>query len=156
VLQKKAAEFLQKIGNKLIFIYPESNYFSTHERPLWFPNTRREMLEMKQSIQACSKMPVAQNIEFYAIDPRKAAVNALVWDVLSLCSPFTSTTVAGSVRSEQVAGYIYIEGHRDRWVLLNSEHAKRVMSTITLLLETGSGSGAILKQRIQGERYGPP
>jgi transcriptional regulator with XRE-family HTH domain len=152
VLQEKAAEFLQETGNKLIFIYPDSNYLSTRERPIWFANTQRQMLEMKQSIQAFSKLPVKQNIEFYAIDPRKGASNPLVWDVLSLCGPFTSTTVAGSIQSERVAGYIYVEGPRDRWVLLNSEHAKRVMSTVTLFLAAGSGSGAILKQEIQDER----
>lgn len=146
VLQEKAAEFLQKAENRLIFIYPTWKDSSTLKRPIWFPNARREMHEMRELIQSFSKRPLKAQIQFFGIDVPHAANDLVALNALSLCSPFTSTTIAGSSSREHVAGYVYVEGPKDRWVLLTPEHAKRVLATITALLQKNPENGAIINE----------
>jgi len=147
-LQEKAAEFLQRTENKLVFIYPTWKDSSVLKRPVWFPNARREMLEMRELIQSFSKRPLKPQIQFFGIDVFQAATDLVALNALSFCSPFTSTTIAGSSTGEHVAGYVYVEGPRDRWVLLTIEHARRVLATITALLEKSPENGAIVHEEL--------
>jgi transcriptional regulator with XRE-family HTH domain len=148
ILQEKAAEFLQRGQNCLIFIYPESGGLSSPHHSIWFSNSREDMLEMQESIQAFSKRPIKQQIQFYAIDPRKTGNDPLLLDVFSLCSPFTAITIAGSAPPRHVAGYVYVEGSKERWVLLTNEHARRVLATVTRLLTRASELGGIAQQKL--------
>lgn len=146
ILQAKAAEFLKRPDNRLVFIYPKSNGFTQASDSLWFHNTHQDMMQIQKAVQEFSDRPVADQIQFYGIDVRSAGGDPLLIQALSLCGPFTAMTITGPRAAHQNAGYVYIEAPRDRWVLLRVEHAKRALHTITLLLERAVEGKGVTKE----------
>lgn len=134
LLQKTASECLQKPGNRLVFLYPRWSTSFGPGRPIWFLNTRREMLGIRDAVQSFSKRPIRSQIEFYGLNVQET--DPALMSVLSFCSPFTAMTVASSPPSDHVAGYLYVEGPRDRWILLKPVNARRAFDAITLWLNT--------------------
>jgi hypothetical protein len=110
---------------------------------LWFQNTTREMLEIQAAIRKFLKHPMRDRIQFHAIDAYNAGRDPVLLSALSLCNPFMCTTIASSQSPHHVAGYVYVEGPKDHWVLLKAEHAKRIHDLIISLLEKASGNGSI-------------
>lgn len=147
LLQEKAAEFLQRPDNRLIFLYPYCKDVSV-PGAFWFPNSRREMLEMQASIQTFSRRRLTKQVEFYGIDVTSVGGDLLLLSGLSLCSPFTATTIATSSATHHVAGYVFVEGPKDRWVLLKAEHARRVLTTITRLVERATENKGVIKEHL--------
>jgi transcriptional regulator with XRE-family HTH domain len=148
LLQRTASACLQRPSNRLVFLYPRWDAAAGLVRQLWFPNTRREMLEIRRAVQAFSKREIGSQIEFYSLDIQETGSDPALASVLSFCSPFTAMTVACSPPSDRVAGYIYVEGPRDRWVLLKPENAKRAFDAITLLLNTQGRGRSVVRQRL--------
>jgi transcriptional regulator with XRE-family HTH domain len=131
LLQEKAAAFLDRAGNQLIFLYPECTNGHDSCRKVWGSNARRDSLLLRRSIETFSKRRPQDRIQFQCIDVHKPGAETLTLNILSLCSPVTSTTIASSISSDYVVGYIYVEGPRDRWVLLKHAEAKRILDIIT-------------------------
>jgi transcriptional regulator with XRE-family HTH domain len=148
LLQKTASECLQRPGNRLVFLYPRWSSFFGTGRPIWFPNTHREMSGIREAVQSFSKRPIESQIEFYGLNVQETKADSALMSVLSLCNPFTAMTVASSPPSDRVAGYIYVEGPRDRWILLKPENAKRAFDAITLLLNTPARRGSVVLEHL--------
>lgn len=147
VLQKKAAEFLEGEGKAIVFFYPKVDARNTVDVSLWHHNTERERNEIRRSIQSFSAKPIARRIRFVEIDTGMTQTSPIAWQVVSLCGPFTSTTIASSGAIGDVAGYVYVEGPRDRWVLLRTEQAQRAATVLESALEiAGRGHGPIREQ----------
>jgi hypothetical protein len=134
LLQEKAAEFLGNTTNRLVFLYPECMRKGDHCRTVWYANTRRESLLIRRSVEAFAKRPLRDQIQFHNIDVHNIDDESTL-GILSLCSPVTSTTVATSMSSDYAAGYVYVEGPHDRWVLLKHAAAKRILNVIALWLD---------------------
>jgi transcriptional regulator with XRE-family HTH domain len=136
VLRSKAAEFLQNKENRLLFIYPDAEKLSTQSGSLlWYPNSEREITGLREAIQEHSKRFIGQQIQFHRIDVMGTAHDILLLQALSLCGPFTVMTIAASRKTADVTGYVYVEGPKDRWVLLKPEHSRKALTLITRLLE---------------------
>jgi len=135
LLQQEAAAFLGRTGNRLIFIYPECLKMCDSCRAVWGSNARRDGLLLQRSIEVVGKQRLKNRIEFYGIDVHKAGADISALNVLSLCSPVTSTTIAHSISSDYLAGYVYVEGPRDRWVLLKHTEANRVLGMMAVWLK---------------------
>lgn len=148
VLQERAAEFLERPHNRLVFLYPSCGGFPTMDGSLWFQNTTREMLEIQAAIRKFSRHPMRDRIQFHAIDAYNAGSDPVLLSALSLCNPFMCTTIASLQSPHHVAGYVYVEGPKDHWVLLKSEHAKRIYDLIVILLEKASGSRSIRQKQL--------
>jgi transcriptional regulator with XRE-family HTH domain len=149
LLQKTASECLQRSGNRLVFLYPQRSASLGQDHPIWFPNTRREMSEVREAVQSFSKRPITRQIEFYGLHVQEAGTCPALVDVLSFCNPFTAMTVTSSPPSDRAAGYIYVEGPRDRWILLKPENAKRAFDAITLLLNNSAKGNGVVLERFQ-------
>ncbi|MGB9236825.1 MAG: hypothetical protein WCC04_20645 [Terriglobales bacterium] len=130
VLQAKAAKFLKNGANMLAFFYPKIDVRCKPDENLWFHNTEHERIELKRAIQASSKRPLAGRMRFFEIDTSVMPLAPIVSQLMSLCGPFTATTVTNSVSRDHGAGYVYVEGPRDRWVLLKPEHASRALRVV--------------------------
>jgi transcriptional regulator with XRE-family HTH domain len=131
LLQEKAAVFLDRSGNRLVFLYPECEEAHDACRKVWGSNARRDSLLLRQSVERLSKHPLQDRIQFQRIDVHEFGADTLTLNILSLCSPVTSTTIASSISSDYVIGYVYVEGPRDHWVLLKHAEAKRILDMIT-------------------------
>jgi hypothetical protein len=140
LLQQKAATFLDRGGSQLIFLYPEC--LKAHEscQNIWGPSAQQGPALLRRSIETFSKHRLQERIHFYAIDVHQVGADFSTLHLLSLCSPVTSTTIAGSVSSGYVVGYVYVEGPRDRWVLLKHPEAKRILDIITSWLAQQSNT----------------
>ncbi len=128
VLREKTASFLEGDGNTFFCFYPKID--SRSELSLWHHNTARERSEFREAIQAISSKSIARKIRFIEIDTSTKQASPITWQVLSLCGPFTTTTIASSAPPGHAAGYVYIEGPRDRWVLLKPEQARRAATIL--------------------------
>jgi transcriptional regulator with XRE-family HTH domain len=131
LLQEKAAAFLERAGNQLIFLYPECEKAHDTCRKVWGSDARRDSLLLQKSIERLSKHRLQDRVQFRRIDVHEFRADTLTLNILSLCSPVTSTTIASSISSDYVIGYVYVEGPRDRWVLLKHVEAKRILDMIT-------------------------
>jgi transcriptional regulator with XRE-family HTH domain len=128
ILLETAARYLEGNGNTLFFVYPKIDVRS--ELNLWHHNTERERFELREAIQVFSKKSVGRKVRFMEIDTGSALTSPIAWQILSLCGPFTTTTIASSTPSGHAAGYIYVEGPRDRWVLVKPEQARRAATIL--------------------------
>ncbi len=146
ILQAKAAEFLEGPENRLIFIYPKRVSSRSGSRTFWFQNGRDEMVKTRQLVQAFSSRSVANQIQFYGIDVRSSPSDPLLLEGLSLCGPFTTITLTSPRPRQPVAGYVHVEGPRDRWVLLRPDNAQRLLDLVELLMERADGSGGLVKE----------
>jgi transcriptional regulator with XRE-family HTH domain len=149
ILHAKAAEFLEGPDNRLIFIYPKLVPFSAENRSVWFQNGREEMMKTLQSVQALSSHSVKNQIQFYGIDVRDGSSDPLLLQALSLCSPFTTITITSPRPGHPVAGYVHVEGPRDRWVLLRANNAKLLLDLIGLLMQKANGSVGLIKESFE-------
>jgi transcriptional regulator with XRE-family HTH domain len=131
LLQEKAAAFLDRASNQLIFLYPECEKAHDTCRKVWGSNARRDSLLLRRSIETLSGHRLQERIQFRRIDVHEFGADTLTLNILSLCSPVTSTTIACSISSDYVVGYVYVEGPRDRWVLLKHGEARRLLEMIT-------------------------
>jgi transcriptional regulator with XRE-family HTH domain len=146
ILQEKAARFLEGEGNSLSFFYPIIDAGSS-SFGLWHHNTERERFELREAIRAFSSKSIARKIRFIEIDTRMVQTFPIALQLLSLCGPFTTTTIAGSVQLGHAAGYIYVEGPKERWVLLKPEQARRAAMVLTSALKAASvGHGPFREQ----------
>jgi transcriptional regulator with XRE-family HTH domain len=134
ILQQKAAAFLKGSGNSICFFYPKIDVRCRPGQCLWHHNTERERFELREAIRAMAPESGRHKIRFIEIDASVAHGEPTALQLLSLCGPFTTTTIASSVSSGHAAGYIYVEGPRDRWVLLRSEQAKRSAAIVASAL----------------------
>jgi transcriptional regulator with XRE-family HTH domain len=134
LLQEKAAAFLERAGNQLIFLYPECEKAHDTCQRTWGSSARRDSLLLRKSIERLSKHRLQDRVQFRRIDVHEFGADTLTLNILSLCSPVTSTTIASSISSGYVIGYVYVEGPRDRWVLLKHTEAKRILDMITAWL----------------------
>jgi hypothetical protein len=142
VLQNRAAEFLKGKENSLVFFYPKIDVRCKPGQCLWHHNTERERFELRDAIRAISARSDRNEIRFIEIDASQAHTNPVALQLLSLCGPFTTTTIASSASTSHAAGYIYVEGPRDRWVLLRSEQARGTVALLESALKianTGYG-----------------
>ncbi len=135
LLRQKAAEFLDHPGNRLIFLCPECARADDICQTVWGSDTRRDGLLLQRSIETFAKHGLQDKIHFYGIDVHRLGGDASALNILSLCSPVTSITIASSISSDYVAGYVYVEGPHDRWVLLKHAEAKRILEMITSWLK---------------------
>jgi transcriptional regulator with XRE-family HTH domain len=125
ILQEKASAFLEGKGNSICLFYPRIDVRCRPGQCLWHHNTERERFELREAIRAMAPSSGQSKIRFIEIDASAAHGEPLALQLLSMCGPFTTTTIASSASSGHAAGYVYIEGPRDRWVLLKPEQAKR-------------------------------
>ena len=149
ILQARAAEFLQPASNKLIFIEPDFGGLLSQDGPTWSSTSRTEMAVIRDSIQSFAKRAVGEQIEFYQLKAVSAGHDGLLLQALSLCSPFTATTIASSSQEHALAGYVYVEGPKDRWVLLKIDHARRVHHIATRLIERAHEHRGVIKVSLQ-------
>jgi transcriptional regulator with XRE-family HTH domain len=147
-LQAKAAKFLEGDRNTLSFFYPKVDFRSQPGLGLWHHNTERERFELREAIRAISPKSVARKIRFIEIDVSMAQTAPIAWQLLSLCSPFTTTTIASSASLGHAVGYIYVEGPRDRWVLLKPEHAKRAAMVLESAMEIASAERGPIREHV--------
>jgi transcriptional regulator with XRE-family HTH domain len=131
LLQQKAADFVDRAGNQLIFLYPDCVKGHDSCQRVWGLSARRNSLLLRKSIESLSKHRLPERIHFDGIDIHQFSADTSTLNILSLCSPVTSTTIASSSSSDYVVGYVYVEGPRDRWVLLKHAEAKRILDMIT-------------------------
>jgi transcriptional regulator with XRE-family HTH domain len=148
ILQETAARFLEGDGNTLFFFYPKIDVRSEPGLALWHHNIERERFKLRDAIQAISPKSVAGKIRFIEIDVSMAQTAPITWQVLSLCGPFTTTTIASSASPDHAAGYIYVEGPRDRWVLLKPEQARRAAMVLESALEIASAEHGPIREHI--------
>jgi len=148
ILLKKAAKFLEADANTLSFFYPKIDSRPQPVASLWHHNTARERFELKDSIQAMSSKPIARKVRCIEIDASKAESSPIAWQLLSLCGPFTSTTVASSAPLGHAAGYIYIEGPRDRWVLLKPDQATRAATIVESALKIANVEHGPIREQV--------
>lgn len=148
VLQAKAATFLEGTGNMLAFFYPKIDIGSKPDEILWFYNTAHERIELRRAVQASSKRPLAGRMRFFEIDTSVMPLTPMVSQLLSLCGPFTSTTITNSVSHDHAAGYVFIEGPRDRWVLLKPEHAKRASRVLESALAMAKDRHSAIREML--------
>lgn len=148
ILQEIAAKVLEGNGNTLFFFYPRIDVRTKPGLGLWHHNTERERFELREAIQAISPKSVAGKIRFIEIDVSMAQTTPVTWQLLSLCGPFTTTTIASSARPGHAAGYIYVEGPRDRWVLLRPEQARRAAIVLENALEIANAERGPIKEYI--------
>jgi hypothetical protein len=146
ILQERAARFLEGDGNTLFFVYPKINVRS--RLGLWHHNTERERFELREAIQAFSKEAAAGNMRFIEIDTGMAQTSPIAWQILSLCGPFTTTTIASSTPLGHAAGYIYVEGPRDRWVLLKPEQARRAAIVLESAVEIANVEHGPIREHV--------
>jgi transcriptional regulator with XRE-family HTH domain len=133
-LKSKAAEFLHNPDNQLIFIYPDISKLNVGDGPLvWFANTGQEFAVIRKSIQEHSARTIVSQIRFIPIELRQAGNDPTLLQVLSLCGPFTAMTIAVSRSQPDAVGYIYVDGPKDRWVLLKPEHTQKALSLVSRL-----------------------
>lgn len=135
ILQARAAEFLQGPDNNLVFIEPDFEGLAPARGTTWAPTSNREMTVIRDAIQSFSQRQVGKQIEFYRLKARASAHDGLLLHALSLCSPLSAITIASSSEGRALAGYVYVEGPKDRWVLLTLERANRVLTLTNLLIE---------------------
>lgn len=147
ILQEKAARFLEGEGNTLSFIYPKIDAGS-NPLSLWHHNTERERFELREAIRAISSKSTARKIRFIEIDTKMAQTSPVAYQLLSLCGPFTTTTIAGSAQLGHAAGYIYVEGPQERWVLLKSEQARRAAMVLSSALQGASVEHGPFREQI--------
>lgn len=145
ILQARAAKFLQSADNKLVFVEPDFEGLSAGSGSAWTPTSVREMIAIRDAIQSFSPRPIGKHIGFYRLKARASAHDGLLLHALSLCSPFTATTVASSSSNQALAGYVYIEGPRDRWVLLSAHHTRRILTLTNLLLERATKHQGVVR-----------
>lgn len=145
ILQARAAEFLQVANNRLVFMEPDFEGLSAGSGSMWSPTSNREMVVIRDTIQSFSRRPIGRQIEFYRVKARASAHDGLLLHALSLCSPYTATTVASSSSDRALAGYVYVEGPKDRWVLLKADHARRILMITNLLLERARDQKGVVR-----------
>jgi hypothetical protein len=131
LLQEKAAEFLEYPQTRLIFLYPKCADAGDSCGTVWDSNYNHDSLLMLKSIERFARRRLQDKIQFHGIDVHRTGADTLALRLLSLCSPVTSTTIASSTASDYTAGYVYVEGPRDRWVLLKHAEAKRLLDMVT-------------------------
>jgi len=146
ILQEKAARFLEGNGNMLFFVYPKIDVQS--KLSLWHHNTERERFDLREAIQAFSKKSIVGKMRFIEIDTGSVQTLPIASQLLSFCGPFTTTTIASSVPLGHAAGYIYIEGPRDRWVLLKPEQARRAAIVLESALEMSSVEHGPIREHV--------
>jgi hypothetical protein len=149
ILQEKAARFLEGEGSALSFFYPKIDAGSS-PLDLWHHNTERERFELREAIRAVSSKSIARKIRFIEIDTRMVQTSPIALQLLSLCGPFTTTTIAGSVQLGHTAGYIYVEGPKERWVLLKPEQARRAAMVLTSALKAASVGHGPFREQLDG------
>jgi transcriptional regulator with XRE-family HTH domain len=147
-LQQQAAKFLEGDGNTLSFFYPKIDAQSKPGLGLWHHNTERERFELREAIQAVSRKSVVRKIRFIEIDTSMAQTSPVAWQLLSLCGPFTTTTIASSAPLGHAAGYIYVEGPRDRWVLLRPEQARRAAIVLESALKIANVEHGPIREHV--------
>jgi transcriptional regulator with XRE-family HTH domain len=146
ILQEKAAAFLQGNGNSISFFYPKIDVRCRPGQCLWHHNTERERFELREAIRAMAPSSGWHKIRFIEIDASVAHGEPIALQLLSMCGPFTTTTIASSASSGHAAGYIYIEGPRDRWILLRSEQAKRSASVMEIALSIANAERGPIRE----------
>jgi hypothetical protein len=145
VLQEKAARFLQGTKNTLAVIYPKIDARCKPGESLWFNNTEHERFELRRAVQAFTKASIERKIRFYEIDTSTPQPSPIIFQLLSLCGPFTATTITAN---HHTTGYVYVEGPRERWVLLKPENAQRALAVIEGgLVMAQDGNSAIREKR---------
>ncbi len=137
ILQEKAARFLERDGNTLSFFYPKVD-IGSNPPSLWHHNTERERFELREAIRVISSKPIVRKMRFVEVDTRMVQASPIALQLLSLCGPFTTTTIAGSVQLGHAVGYIYVEGPKERWVLLKPEQARRAANVLINALKVAS------------------
>jgi hypothetical protein len=146
ILQEKAAAFLKGSGNSMCFFYPKIDVRCRPGQCLWHHNTERERFELREAIRALAPTSGRRKIRFIEIDASVAHSEPSALQLLSLCGPFTTTTIASSGSSGHAAGYIYVEGPRDRWVLLRPEQAKRSAAVVESALIIASAERGPIRE----------
>jgi transcriptional regulator with XRE-family HTH domain len=148
ILQEKAARFLEDAGNTLFFFYPKIDIRSKPGLGLWHHNAERERFELREAIRAIHPKAIRGKIRFIEIDASMAQTAPITWQLLSLCGPFTTTTIASSAPADHAAGYIYVEGPRDRWVLLRPEQARRAAMVLESALEIAHAEHGPIREHL--------
>lgn len=148
ILLEKAARFLEGDRNTLSFFYPKIDVRSQPGLGLWHHNTERERFELREAIRAIHPKAIRGKIRFIEIDASMAQTVPITWQLLSLCGPFTTTTIASSALADHAAGYIYVEGPRDRWVLLKPEQARRAATVLENALQSASDEHGPIREHI--------
>jgi hypothetical protein len=134
-LRKLAAEFLtRQRSNELAFVYPARKLVKSADRITdWPRNSLEDVNQVSRDIKSAIATQISsKQLRFFTIFEESCAADPLLAEALMLCNPLMTFTIVHSKMPEggRIGGVAYIQGDRDSWVMLQSEHAAAIYRTV--------------------------